>query len=103
MFHALRRHSFRGTRTARSLWNPFAEGLYPLHLAVQLGNYEMVRLLVTSGADVDAKTSQGRTALDFAREVPPDSKRLEIIAFLARGHQIMHVRDLLHRSPTVRA
>ncbi|MDX1923844.1 MAG: ankyrin repeat domain-containing protein [Rickettsiaceae bacterium] len=38
----------------------------PLHIAVALGNLKMVKLLLSSGADINAKTRHGETALYIA-------------------------------------
>lgn len=45
---------------------PQGDGLAPLHAAAALGRAEIVRLLVFNGADVEARTAQGETALDLA-------------------------------------
>eukprot|EP00434_Breviolum_minutum_P030935 symbB.v1.2.027357.t3/scaffold2799.1/size70062/6 len=44
------------------------EELYPLHMAVKLGDYEILRLLLQAGADASQRTSSGKTALDFLDE-----------------------------------
>jgi ankyrin repeat protein len=45
---------------------PQGDGLTPLHAAARRGNPEVIRLLVWSGADAQARTPQGETALDLA-------------------------------------
>lgn len=42
-------------------------GLYPIHLAAQLGDLNLVVLLLASGADPDVETSKGRTAVREAQ------------------------------------
>ena len=39
---------------------------YPLHFAASGGHKEIVELLIANGADVNAKTGDGRTPLDHA-------------------------------------
>jgi ankyrin repeat protein len=50
------------------------EGLTPLLLAVSLGDKEMTQLFIDHGADINAKTFAGQTALAFcqlsAKEAP---------------------------------
>jgi ankyrin repeat protein len=38
----------------------------PLHQAAQAGDIDKVRILISEGANVNAKTKQGQTALDLA-------------------------------------
>ena len=45
-----------------------------LHFAVQGGYTDIVRLLISSGADIDLKDVNGWTALDWARNHPTESK-----------------------------
>ena len=45
-----------------------ATGLTALMVAVQEGHREIVETLLKAGAELDAKTGDGKTALDFARE-----------------------------------
>jgi ankyrin repeat protein len=45
-----------------------ATGLIPLHWAASHGNLEIVRALVSAGADIAAKNHRGKTPLQEARE-----------------------------------
>jgi len=40
------------------------DGFTPLHLAASFNQSEIVKILVSSGADVNAKSNNGRTPLD---------------------------------------
>ena len=44
----------------------FLHGLAPLHEAVKLNEEEITQLLITKGANVNAKNSYGKTPLDSA-------------------------------------
>ena len=55
------------------------EVLYPIHIATKLGNYEMLLMLLASGADPKKWTSEGRTAIDIAREYNQDGDILELL------------------------
>jgi hypothetical protein len=44
----------------------YVHGPFVLHLAVHWGHGEIVELLITEGADVNAKANDGRTPLDVA-------------------------------------
>ena len=57
--------------TGRSFWgNAYTsdkeEGITPLHLAAKDNHVEVVKYLLSQGADVNAKTTWGRTPLDLA-------------------------------------
>ncbi|CAL1142144.1 unnamed protein product, partial [Cladocopium goreaui] len=43
------------------------ERLFPIHLASMMGDPNAVSLLKAFGADVNKRSSKGRTALDFAK------------------------------------
>ena len=45
--------------------NDDTNGVMPLHLAAQCGKADIVRFLVRSGAEVDAKDNQGNTPLRY--------------------------------------
>jgi ankyrin repeat protein len=54
-------------------------GLTPLHNAVMQGNAVMVKLLITKGADINLRTTDGRGAYNIAMEEEND----EIVKYLA--------------------
>eukprot|EP00434_Breviolum_minutum_P039458 symbB.v1.2.035041.t1/scaffold4565.1/size37908/2 len=58
------------------------EVLYPIHIATKTGNYEMLLLLLASGADPTICTSEGRSAIDIARECNQDGSHLDILELL---------------------
>ncbi|GLG94430.1 Protein fem-1 homolog B [Gryllus bimaculatus] len=45
---------------------PLRRGLRPLHYAATTGNYKSIRLLADCGADINARTGNGNTALHIA-------------------------------------
>lgn len=46
--------------------NFFEQGFTPLHLAVEKGYPDIVRMLVNSGADLDARNTEGKTPVEVA-------------------------------------
>ena len=48
------------------------QGWIPLHLAALGGDKEIVELLISKGADVNAKDDVGRTPLDWAKQFSDD-------------------------------
>jgi len=57
---------------------PQQEGFTPLHEAAATGQMELTRLLVAHGANLDAKSDAGKTALTYAIE----NSQSEIAKFL---------------------
>lgn len=55
--------------------------LTPLMVAARWGNTEVLRLLLAAGADTEARTSDGRAAIDFART----HSRQEAVALLEQS------------------
>ena len=45
-----------------------SDGYYPIHWAVKKGNYEAMMFLIDKGVDVNAKSANGWSALDWATE-----------------------------------
>ena len=41
-------------------------GNTPLHLAIQIGNHDIIKLLLDNGASIIIKNKQGKTPYDFA-------------------------------------
>lgn len=58
------------------------EKLSPIHIAAKCGDHGMIRLLLTANADPAAKTAKGRSALDFARELPKCETKLHVVELL---------------------
>eukprot|EP00439_Symbiodinium_sp_Y106_P023762 s2874_g2.t3 len=76
---------------------PFRERFCPLHLAVQKGEVEMVKLLLASGADPTQRTSRGRTALQLAkRHARPVREAMEDL--LSCQGRVYSVRQVLEMS-----
>lgn len=46
--------------------NFFEQGFTPLHLAVERGYPDIVRMLVNSGADIEAQNAEGKTPIEVA-------------------------------------
>ena len=52
---------------------PYVKGLTALHLGVQTGNFEFVKILIDAGAEIDSMDGKsGKTPLYFAAELNRD-------------------------------
>lgn len=60
--------------------NVQVDGTTPLHIAAEAGHIALVKLLITKGANVDARTKDGETALRLAQ----DEGHKEIVEFLRK-------------------
>lgn len=76
------------------------EVVYPIHVAALLGKCRLVRMLVDHGADVEQKTSCGRTAVDFAERCPEARPVVDYLHCL-RDQKTMTMRDFLSKSNSV--
>ena len=93
----LKKHHFgedvRAPQQPQGCLSPFRkEEIYPLHLAAQQGSLELVRILLSEGADPEQRTNRGRTALDFARAADRDGSCQEVLALLKSGVRFVNVR-----------
>lgn len=67
----------------------------PLHIAARKGNLKLVKLLIAEGAEIDAESGDGRTALYYALDwlYSPDTAHLKIAhALLKAGAQLKAMR-----------
>lgn len=67
-----------------------AKGCTPLHYACTYKNYEIARVLISNGADVNQRNNAGKTALDLIKDNPFMKKQLSIFH---RYLQTMQKRD----------
>ncbi|CAL1134774.1 unnamed protein product [Cladocopium goreaui] len=81
-----------------SFFGPKKEELYPIHVAAFLGNYYLLRVLVSKGANFNQKTSKGRKALDIAYEANQMGSHREVIHFLRDKTPIVSMRQFMGMS-----
>eukprot|EP00434_Breviolum_minutum_P009168 symbB.v1.2.008076.t1/scaffold504.1/size194584/12 len=75
------------------LFRKSKEVIYPLHKATELGDTEMVRLLLSAGADPEQRTSKGRSAEDIAREEDLIGSHQEILLLLQSQIKVLPLRE----------
>ncbi|CAK9102537.1 Caskin-2 [Durusdinium trenchii] len=71
------------------------EVLYPLHLAVKMGDAKLVSLLLRAGADKDQESSKGRRPMEVAQQAKRSESKAEIVELLEGIQKTQSVRDLL--------
>lgn len=76
-------------------------GKTALHIACENGNYDIVQVLVKSGASVDAQTNDGKTALHIASE--KGLVNIVEVSKLTKGQQRYRFQALIRKkaSPNV--
>ena len=84
----LQKNGFTGVNDASN-----SDKLRPIHVAAKCGDHGMIRLLLTANTDASVKTSQGWTALDFARELPKCETQLHVIELLRSREKTMAMRE----------
>ncbi|CAJ1335236.1 unnamed protein product [Effrenium voratum] len=92
----LQLHEFQAVNRPRSCGlTLFGESkICPIHVAAQNGDYQMVRMLIASGADPESKTSKGRKAVDFARAANWDGSHEPVLCLLTGQVKIGTAREL---------
>lgn len=78
------------------LWR--AETMYPLHHAVRENNYEMVRLLLASGADPCQRSSKGRTPAQLAKDLGVAERIIEQLETSASSGPKLSLRKAMELS-----
>ncbi|CAK9050682.1 Receptor-likey region [Durusdinium trenchii] len=83
----LQRHGFTSIYSARQVNCRVVrvERVYPIHVAAQLGDLTMVRMLLEEGADARQVCLDGRTAVDFARSADVNGSHREVMEVLDTG------------------
>eukprot|EP00941_MAST-03F_sp_MAST-3F-sp1_P004732 g4732.t1 len=61
---------------------PGKSGMHPLHMAARLGAVDIVKALLSKGADITAKTPSGNDILKIAES----NKRTELLNYLKKEH-----------------
>jgi len=70
------------------------ETVYPIHVACEMGDSSMVRLLLASGAEPNQKTSKGRTPMDFAAKSDL-AQRHKILELLQNQGPVSSLREAM--------
>merc|ERR1712070_932678 len=76
----LKKHGFAGVNKSKGWLLTFS---YPLHVAVEENNLEMVQLLLKSRANRNFRDAHGRTARALARKLNKNMSHMPIIRALA--------------------
>eukprot|EP00439_Symbiodinium_sp_Y106_P045350 s3665_g5.t1 len=71
------------------------ETLYPIHVAAEKGECEVVRMLIAAGADPSQRTSRGRTAVDFAVKSKSPHTR-QVLELLRSQGPVLCLRDAVN-------
>mmetsp|Transcript_27282 Transcript_27282/g.64089 ORF Transcript_27282/g.64089 Transcript_27282/m.64089 type:complete len:166 (-) Transcript_27282:207-704(-) len=91
----LREHRFRDVDEPEQCGCfSFKERFYPIHIAAQQNDNQMIRILLAAGADPSRKTSRGRTAMELA--AASDSRKA--LDLLHCNIKILTATELSHLS-----
>ena len=71
----------------------FHDAVYPIHIAAQLGDADIVHMLLAAGADPNQRTSHGVLAVDLASEKDQDGSHCEVIELLRGQLKVLGLRD----------
>ena len=68
------------------------ESIYPIHVAAQLGDVSLMRILLDLGVDPETGAFEGRTAAQFAEQANQDGSHSRVLKLLAEKQQVKSVR-----------
>ncbi|CAE7683935.1 unnamed protein product [Symbiodinium pilosum] len=68
------------------------ETVYPIHIAAAQGDQELIRMLISGNADLNRRTSKGRSALDFAEEADSNGSHSGVLEFLRNDVKVLGLR-----------
>ena len=90
--HFLMRYNFEGINMPMS-GKRGGERFYPIHVAAQLGDYDLLRTLLRKGADPETPTASGGLALDMAKNYDFAGSHQRIADFLSTPVKILNVNS----------
>eukprot|EP00435_Cladocopium_sp_Y103_P061463 s23_g23.t1 len=96
----LERHGFTDEHSPRGLGGKMGvtpgsirmESIYPIHVAAQLGDVSLMRILLDLGVDPETGASEGRTAAQFAEQANQDGSHSRVLQLLAEKQRVKSVR-----------
>jgi ankyrin repeat protein len=65
--------------------------MYPIHVAAQMGDVPILRILLDLGVDPQTGAADGRTARHFAEEANRDGSHSRILQLLAHSQRVKSV------------
>lgn len=71
----------------------------PTHVAMWNGDFETIRNLIASGADINAKDAEGKTLLHIVASQCSDQSTLDRVKFLLASGADVDAKDKLDRTP----
>ena len=71
----------------------FHDAVYPIHIAAQIGDADIVHMLLAAGADPNQRTSRGVLAVDLASEKDQDGSHCEVIELLRGQLKVLGLRE----------
>ena len=71
----------------------FREAVYPIHVAAQIGDADIVHMLLAAGADPEQPTYRGLLAVDLASAKNQDGSHCEVIELLQGQLKVLGLRD----------
>ena len=73
----------------------FQEAVYPIHVAAQLGDADIVHMLLAAAADPNQRTSRGLLAVDLASARNQDGSHCEVMELLQGQLKVVGLRDAI--------
>lgn len=99
----LRTHGFSDAHEGKMTGCLFKDLVYPIHVAAELGDVEIIKLLIKANVDLDQKTRRGKTALELARRKDRNGSHLEAVTTLWQPLQIWSARQMVKNMSTLQS
>ncbi|CAJ1327318.1 unnamed protein product, partial [Effrenium voratum] len=71
------------------------EMVQPIHLAAEIGDGDLVRMLLAAGVDRAATTSSGKTPADFARAADSHGSHIDVLYLLCSDVKVLRARAVM--------